>query len=290
MTAAAEVRWSLKTHQRGWRYEDTLRLFQTADALDDIHAVYLNDHLYGASLETWTTLSACLAQTRRVRGGTMVTSNSFRHPTILARMTTTVDIISGGRLILGLGAGNEAFEYATFGLDFPAPRERVDRLDEACQVLEAAWSGVETTFHGTYYRLEAASFTPLPIQRPHPTLILGVKGDRALGVAIRHADEWNWNRAQADTTEFLERMDRLDALCDAAGRDPASLLRGMGYRRLLHEIDQGRETFANAVEVTQRCIRRGASQIVLMLGEASQADREIVFYRETFIPAVLAGV
>jgi len=289
MTAAG-VRWSLKTHQRDWRYEDTLRLFRLADAQPDIHAVYLNDHLYGESLETWTTLSACLAQTSRVRGGTMVTSNSFRHPTILARMTTTVDIISNGRLILGLGAGNEAFEYATFGLEFPAPRERVDRLEEACVVLKAAWSGEPTTYAGTYYRLVDAAFTPLPVQRPHPTLILGVKGDRALGVAVRHADEWNWNRSQSDTAEFLERMDRLDALCEAAGRDPASLPRGMGYRRLLSEIEAGRETFDDAVEVTQRCIRRGASQIVLMLGTADQFESEIDFYRERFIPAVLAGV
>jgi alkanesulfonate monooxygenase SsuD/methylene tetrahydromethanopterin reductase-like flavin-dependent oxidoreductase (luciferase family) len=290
MTAAADVRWSLKTHQRGWRYEDTLRLFQVADGLPDIHAVYLNDHLYGASLETWTTLSACLAQTSRVRGGTMVTSNSFRHPVILARMTTTVDLISGGRLVLGLGAGNEAFEYATFGLEFPSPRERVDRLEEACRILEAAWSGEPTTFEGRYYRLEDATFSPLPVQQPHPTLVLGVKGDRALGVAVRHADEWNWNRAQSGTDEFLERMDRLDALCEEAGRDPRSLPRGMGYRRLLHEIEQGRETYEGAVEATRRCLARGASQVVLMLGEAAQADREIAFYRERFIPEVLAGL
>jgi alkanesulfonate monooxygenase SsuD/methylene tetrahydromethanopterin reductase-like flavin-dependent oxidoreductase (luciferase family) len=290
MTARGEVRWSLKTHQRGWSYEDTLHLFQVADALPDIHAVYLNDHLYGRSLETWTTLSACLAQTSRVRGGTMVTSNSFRHPVILARMATTVDLISGGRLILGLGAGNEAFEYETYGLEFPPPRERVDRLEEACRILKAAWSGEPTTFAGRYYRLSEATFAPLPAQRPHPTLILGVKGDRALGVAVRHADEWNWNRSQSGTSEFLERMDRLDELCRAAGRDPATLPRGLGFRRLLDQIERGQETFSEAVDVTRRCLARGASQVVLMLGEAAQADVEIAFYRERFIPEVLAGL
>ena len=284
-----EVRWSLKTHQRGWGFEDTLALWQTAEELG-FYAVYLNDHLYGNSLETWTMLAAMFSRTHRIRGGTMVTSNSFRHPTILAKMSTTVDIISNGRLNLGLGAGNEAEEYQTYGLRFPPPGERVDRLEEACQVLEAAWSGEPTTLDGRYYHLDNATFAPRPVQSPHPRLILGVKGDRAMRVAVRHADEWNWNRSQSGTLEFLGRMDRLDELCVEAGRDPASLPRGVGFRRLLALIDSGRETFDNAVEELQRCIRRGATQVVLMLGEAHQMRAEIDFYREKFIPAVRDGI
>ena len=283
------IRWSLKTHQRGWTFDDTLALWQSAEELG-FYAVYLNDHLYGGALETWTMLGALFARTTRIRGGTMVTSNSFRHPSILARMTTTVDIIGDGRLILGLGAGNEADEYQTYGLRFPPPAERVDRLEEACQILEAAWSGEPTTFRGRYYQLDNATFTPRPVQRPHPRLVLGVKGDRAMGVAVRHADEWNWNRSQSDTLEFLDRMDRLDELCEQGGRDPASLPRGVGFRRLLAQIDAGVETFDNAVDALRRCLRHGASQVVLMLGEANQMDAEIEFYREKFIPAVCDGL
>ena len=284
-----QMRWSLKTHQRGWTFKDTLQLWQIAEALD-FYAVYLNDHLYGTSLETWTMLAAMFSETERIRGGTLVTSNSFRHPTILAKMSTTIDIISNGRLNLGLGTGNEQEEYETYGLVFPSPRERVDRLEETCQILEAAWSGETTTFKGEYYQLNDATFSPRPVQQPHPYLMLGVKGDRALRIAVRHASEWNWNRAQADTSEFLNRMDRLDELCTELGRDPASLPRSVGYRRLLREINEGREDYGRAVDITQQCIRRGASQVVLMLDEAPQMRAEIDFYRERFIPEVMAGL
>jgi alkanesulfonate monooxygenase SsuD/methylene tetrahydromethanopterin reductase-like flavin-dependent oxidoreductase (luciferase family) len=279
------IRWSLKTHQRGWQYADTLRLWRTAEDLG-FYAVYLNDHMYGYALETWTMLSALFAQTERIRGGTMVTSNSFRHPALLARMCTTVDIVSNGRLLVGLGTGNEAFEYETYGMAFPPPRERVDRLDEACHVLRAAWSGDQVTFSGQYYRLDRAQFSPRPVQRPGPRLIIGVKHDRALRVAARHADEWNWNRGSSDTADFLLRMDHLDAACEEVGRDPATLPRGVGFRQLLGHIDSGEETFANAVAVTRRCIERGATQVVLMLDTPDGMDREITFYREVFIPAV----
>jgi alkanesulfonate monooxygenase SsuD/methylene tetrahydromethanopterin reductase-like flavin-dependent oxidoreductase (luciferase family) len=282
------VRWSLKTHQRGWRYEDTLALWQSAEAMG-FHAVYLNDHLYGNSLESWSLLSALFCQTTTIRGGTMVTSNSFRHPAILAKMSATVDIVSNGRLILGLGAGNEEEEYRTYGLTFPSPAERVGRLDETCQILRRAWSGETSDFAGDYYSLDSAAFAPTPVQKPGPTLILGVKGDRALAVAVRHADEWNWNRAQADTSQFLERMDRLDELCAQAGRDPGSLPRGVGYRRLFTAIEAGRESLGAAVEMTQRCIARGATQVVLMFDAPQQLQREIEFYREVFIPAVMRG-
>jgi alkanesulfonate monooxygenase SsuD/methylene tetrahydromethanopterin reductase-like flavin-dependent oxidoreductase (luciferase family) len=288
-TQPTGVRWSLKTHQRGWRYADTLKLWQAAEELG-FYAVYLNDHMYGYALETWTMLAAMFAQTDRIRGGTMVTSNSFRHPAILARMCTTVDIIANGRLNLGLGAGNEAHEYQTYGMRFPPPGERVERLEEACQLLKAAWSGERTSMSGKHYQLDDAEFAPRPIQRPHPHLILGVKHDRALRVAARHADEWNWNRGQSDTADFLLRMDRLDAVCEQVGRDPSSLPRGVGYRQLLMQLDNGEEDFAEVVGLTQRCIERGASQIVLMLNQPADMEREIDFYREKFIPAVHDGI
>jgi alkanesulfonate monooxygenase SsuD/methylene tetrahydromethanopterin reductase-like flavin-dependent oxidoreductase (luciferase family) len=284
-----EIRWSLKTHQRGWSFQDTLTLWKMAEEYD-FYAVYLNDHLYDSTLESWTMLSAMFSRTSRVRGGTLVTSNSFRHPTILAKMTTTVDIISDGRLIVGLGTGNEPDEYATYGLDFPSPGERVRRLEESCQILKAAWSGRPSTINGQYYSLNAATFAPRPVRQPHPTLLLGVKGDRALQVAVRHADEWNWNRGHAHTSEFLRRTRRLDELCIEVGRDPASLPRGLGHRRLLSQIESGDDTFESAVADTRECIRAGASQVALMLGTPEQQRAEIDFYRERFIPAVMSGV
>ncbi|MFC4055491.1 LLM class flavin-dependent oxidoreductase [Actinomadura syzygii] len=284
-----DLRWSLKTVQRRWSFQDTLTLWKIAEEYG-FHAVYLNDHLYGDTLESWTMLAAMFSRTETVRGGTLVTSNSFRHPAILAKMTATVDVISGGRLIVGLGAGNEAAEYHAYGLDFPPPGERVRRLEESCQVLEAAWSGQPSTMSGRFYSLRDATFAPRPVQDPRPHLLLGVKGDRALRVAVRHADEWNWNRGHAPTREFLKRNARLDELCAEMGRDPASLPRGLGYRRLLAQIEAGEETFEAAVADARDCVRGGASQIVLMLGAPERQRAEIDFYRSTFIPAVREGL
>jgi alkanesulfonate monooxygenase SsuD/methylene tetrahydromethanopterin reductase-like flavin-dependent oxidoreductase (luciferase family) len=280
------VKWSLKTLQRGWSFDDTLTLWKLAEEFG-FHAVYLNDHLYGSSLETWTMLSAMFSRTERIFGGTMATSNSFRHPVILARMSTTVDIISHGRLILGLGAGNEVEEYETYGLRFPPPGERVVRLEETCRILKAAWSGEETTLAGQYYSLREAVFAPLPTSRPHPPLVLGVQGDRALGVTVRQADGWNWSRGRSQTREFLNRNRRLEELCSEVGRDPATLTRSLGYQHLLSQIDSGRETFEGAVSDTVACVQAGANEVVLMLGEARQQRTEIDFYRKTFIPAVM---
>jgi alkanesulfonate monooxygenase SsuD/methylene tetrahydromethanopterin reductase-like flavin-dependent oxidoreductase (luciferase family) len=285
----APIRWSLKTHQRGWSFADTLSLWQRAEELN-FHAVFLNDHLYGSALESWTMLAAMFSRTNRILGGTLVTSNSFRHPALLAKMATTVDIISDGRLIVGLGTGNEADEYATYGLRFPPPGERVRRLEESCQVLEAAWSGKPSTLSGRYYSLNDATFAPGPVRQPHPILLLGVNGDQALRVAVRHADEWNWNRSTGATRDFIARNARLDDLCTELGRDPASLPRSVGYRRLLTQIDAGTETFAGAVEDTQACIRAGAGHVVLMLGKSETQATEIDFYYRRFIPAVLAGI
>lgn len=280
------VRWSVKTHQRGWSYDDTSLLWRQAEAMG-FFAAYLNDHMYGSALETWSLLGSLFSQTTRIRGGTMVTSAILRNPAVLARMATTVDIVSKGRLILGLGAGNEVEDYPAYGMRFPPPRERAERLDEACRVLTLAWTGDVVDFAGEHYRLEQAQFLPTPVQRPHPYLILGAKGDRTMATAVRFADEWNWNRAQAGTEEFLNRMDRLDELCERAGRDPHSLPRSVGHRRLLTQLESGRENFADAVRITRRCIDRGASQIVLMLDRPGELQRELDFYRDSFIPAVL---
>jgi alkanesulfonate monooxygenase SsuD/methylene tetrahydromethanopterin reductase-like flavin-dependent oxidoreductase (luciferase family) len=287
--AGSSVRWSLKSPGRGWTYDQTLWLWKRAEELG-FHAVFHNDHLYGSALDSWQMLGVMFAQTRRIRGGTMVTSNSFRHPTILAKMSATVDIISDGRLILGLGTGNHAHEYATYGLDFPTPAARVDRLEEACRLLKAAWSGEPSTMAGRYYQLSDATFAPRPIQRPHPRLVLGVKGDRALRVAVGHADEWNWNRSRTNTEVFFERMDRLDQLCDEGGREPATLSRGLGFRRVLSGFRADPKNTEVTVALMQRAIRRGASHIVLMLGDAATGPEEVDFLHQQLIPAVLDGV
>ncbi len=142
----------------------------------------------GAMLESWSTLSALAALVPRVRVGTIVLGNTYRHPAVVAKMAAQVDIISGGRLLLGLGAGWQQNEHEAYGIPFGTMRERLERLDEACQVMKALWSQRRSDFKGRYYQLADAPLDPKPVQTPHPELMIGGGGERVtLRIVAKHA-------------------------------------------------------------------------------------------------------
>src|SRR5215470_577131 len=146
----------------------------------------------GAVLESWSTLSALAAIVPRMRVGTIVLGNTYRHPAVVAKMAAQVDIISGGRLLLGMGAGWQQNEHEAYGIPFYTMRERLDRLDEACQVLKSLWTQSRSSFKGRYYQLDDAPLDPKPVQKPNPELMIGGGGERVtLRIVARHADHWN---------------------------------------------------------------------------------------------------
>ena len=177
----------------------------------------------GDVMECWTTLAALAPIVPRMRIGTIVAGNTYRHPAVLAKMAAQVDIISGGRLICGLGAAWQQNEHEAYGIPFYTLQERLARLDEACQVLKALWTQDRSTFEGRYYQLADAPLAPKPVQRPHPELMIGGGGEKVtLRIVARHADHWNvWGGP-----EVLGRKGALlDGYCRAAGRDPKSITR-----------------------------------------------------------------
>lgn len=193
--------------------------------------VYVADHFMGSggewgpdttpNLEATAALAALAAATGRVRLGSLVLGNTYRHPAVLASWAATVDHVSGGRLVLGIGTGWQENEHQQYGIDLPARGERVQRLEEALLVLKGLLREERTTFGGKHYQLIDAVSEPKPLQQPLP-LLVGGKGDRMLGVVARHADEWNmWGLADA----VAERAAVLDSRCEAIGRDPASIKR-----------------------------------------------------------------
>lgn len=195
--------------------------------------------------EAWTALAGIAASVPRVRIGTLVTANTHRHPTLVAKMAATVDHISGGRCVLGMGAGWQENEHATYGLDFPAPRERFDRLDEACEMIRLLFDEERSDFEGRYYVLSGAPLEPKPLQARLP-LVIGGTGRRSLAIAARHGDGWNgWG-----TPETLERLGReLNRQCEEIGRDHSTIGRSANAMVVLcetaAEADQARrETFA----------------------------------------------
>jgi alkanesulfonate monooxygenase SsuD/methylene tetrahydromethanopterin reductase-like flavin-dependent oxidoreductase (luciferase family) len=171
----------------------------------------------GDIFEAWTLLGAMAQATRRIRIGCMVTGNSHRHPGILAKMAVTVDHLSAGRLDMGLGAGGDELVHGMLGIPLGPPRERVERLAEACEVLELLWTEPVASFSGRYYRLDQAVANPKPVQRPHPPLWIGAVGERrSLRVVARHAAAWtpsllparpwrSWSGSRACSTAAARR-------------------------------------------------------------------------------------
>jgi alkanesulfonate monooxygenase SsuD/methylene tetrahydromethanopterin reductase-like flavin-dependent oxidoreductase (luciferase family) len=179
----------------GW---DELRArVQACDRLG-IRSVWFMDHLYPPGLphvpsfEAWTTAAALAGVTERVRLGHLVLSNAFRHPALVAKMATTLDHASGGRLELGLGSGSYAEELDRFGFARPDEAERADRLGEALEVIRLLFREEAPSYAGRHYRLDRAPSLPRPLQRPHPPIHVGGAGERrTLPVVARHADVWN---------------------------------------------------------------------------------------------------
>ncbi|MEV0741864.1 LLM class flavin-dependent oxidoreductase [Streptomyces sp. NPDC050549] len=220
-------------------YQDLLRVWREADTVPEIEHAWLFDHLMpiggdpdGPAHEGWTLLSALAAQTRRLRLGVMVTSNRFRPPAMLAKIATTVDIVSGGRLDFGIGVGSRPDhplarrEYEAHGLPFHDSAHAVGSLAEACTVIRRLWTEERPfDFHGTHHHLTGAFGNPKPVQRPHPPILIGGRSAAALRLVAEHADLWNI--PGGDIADAVARGALLDRYCAEIGRDPASVTRSI---------------------------------------------------------------
>jgi F420-dependent oxidoreductase-like protein len=197
--------------------------------------VTVMDHLYqiggvGAEdepmLEGWSVLNALARETQRVRLGTLVTGVTYRNPAMLAKMATTLDVTSGGRALLGLGAAWNEVEHVGYGYDFPAVGERMDRLDEALSIVRAMFTEDRPSFTGRHYRIERALNVPKPVQPGGPPIMVGGGGEqRTLRIAAKHADLTHWFPLGMEA--LLRKTDLLARYCEEIGRDPATIERTM---------------------------------------------------------------
>jgi F420-dependent oxidoreductase-like protein len=171
------------------------------------------------SLDAWATLAALAARTSRVRLGTLVSPATFRHPSVLAKNVVTVDHVSGGRVELGLGAGWHEAEHRAYGFDMPPTATRMAVLAEQLEIVHRSWTGEPFSFDGAHYRLEDLRALPRPLQRPHPTLLVGGgAGPRSVALAARFGDEYNTTLAPLE--ECRRRRGVVEAAWREAGRDP----------------------------------------------------------------------
>jgi alkanesulfonate monooxygenase SsuD/methylene tetrahydromethanopterin reductase-like flavin-dependent oxidoreductase (luciferase family) len=235
----SEPSFGIATAPQQVSYDDVLRVWREADTIPQLEHAWLFDHLMpiggdpdGPIFEGWTLLSALAAQTERLRLGLLVTSNRFRPPAMLAKIATTVDIVSGGRLDFGIGAGSRPShplarrEYEAHGLPYDDFARSVGSLAEACTVIRRLWTEDKPfDFDGRFVHLTGAFGNPKPVQRPHPPIVIGGRATATLRVVAEHADVWNI--PGGDIEDVTARSALLDRLCAEIGRDPASITRSI---------------------------------------------------------------
>lgn len=281
----------------GLTYDDILRIWREADQIAEFEHAWLWDHLVPlrgdirtAALEAWTLLAALAAQTRGLRLGVIVTSNRLRSPTLLAKMAATVDIISGGRLDVGIGVGGSQVagdnpavrEYQAYGVPLVAPGEAVRDFAEACEIIRRMWTETEPfDFDGRSLQLKGAVCEPKPLQHPHPPILIGGWGERVLRIVAEYADIWN---APAHTIEqFEERNAVLNAHCVAIGRDPNEIIRSVQMIVRDDEPDAAATTRAGILEM----IDAGISHLVLV---PLTWSRPVEWLADEIVAPVLARV
>lgn len=232
-----------------WRLAESLG-FDSIWLFDHFMALYADPD--GPCLETSTLLAALAQETKRAKLGVLVYGNTHRHPALLAREIVTVDHISNGRAILGIGAGWNEREHRAYGIPFPSPGDRVDMLDESLQIMASLFTQRRTTFHGTHYQLEDAPFAPKPVQAKLPVLIGGTR-PKMLKVIARHADIWDTSR---DPNELREGIQQLRANCAEIGRDPDEIIVSSSFGADRIEREAGFEDLIRAYRAA------GASQFL----------------------------
>jgi len=223
--------FSFKVWPRDIPWPELRDLWVAADTADAYQSGWLFDHFYpprpgqrAAIFEAWTLLASLAAVTERLRLGVMVSSNTFRHPSLLAKMAITVDQVSHGRLEIGIGAGWHAEEHEAFGIELPPAAERWERLAETCAILDGLMTREVFSFEGTYYRLEGAEAGLKPIQRPRPPIVIGGAGPkRTLPLVARWADHWNYYEWPMSPGAFRAALARLHERCADIGRDPSEI-------------------------------------------------------------------
>ncbi len=268
------MRFAFKTANQNAPWSDILPVWREADGIELFESGWVFDHFYpiqgdpdGPCLEGWALLAALAQATTRLRLGALVTGIHYRHPAILANMASTIDIISGGRLEVGIGAGWNELESGAYGIELGSKRERSDRFEEACEVIIGLLSQEETTFSGKYYQLSAARNEPKGPQRPHPPIVIGGGGEqRTLRTAAKYAQHWNFTGGTPEA--FAHKRDVLHQHCADVGRDPKEIILSA------HIPLEGTDV-------------AGAAAKAAALG-AEGLDLAIVYLRPPLTPAILA--
>ena len=269
------MRFAFKTANQSTTWSDILAVWREADQIELFESGWNFDHFYpidgnadGPCLEGWMMLAGLAQATQRLRLGTLVTGIHYRNPAVLANMISTLDIMSGGRLEVGVGAGWNEQESGAYGIPLGSPGERSDRFEEGCEVLISLLSQETTTFDGRYYQMTDARNDPKGPQRPHPPICIGGGGEkRTLRTTARFAQHWNFGGGTAE--QFTRKREVLHQHCHDLGRDPREI------------------TVSSHIQIDDE---RGLGAIAETISQLAERglDLAIIYLRPPLSPAVLA--
>jgi F420-dependent oxidoreductase-like protein len=280
-------------NQSGTTWEQLLENWRELDSNSNFDSLWLMDHFVtgfgqefgseGPCMEGWTALAALAQATERVKLGILVTGNVYREPAILAKQATTVDHISGGRLIFGVGAGWHEYESAAFGLHLPAVKERMDRLEEAVELVKLLWTEGRPEFRGQYYTLDRPPYNPPNVQEPHPPILIGGGGEkRTLRIVARFADVAN---VQGSPEDVARKFRILDEHCYAVDRDPAEIKRTIQAPMWLSDDDGFKQRVAQGMAAAQGTTPEEAVKSVL-LGNPDELKQQVAAYRDAGVEEI----
>jgi F420-dependent oxidoreductase-like protein len=262
------------------QYETLTRCALEAEAAG-YDSVWVYDHFHTIpkpelkpTFEAWTTMAGLARDTKRVRLGQMVTCNEYRPPALLAKMASCVDVMSGGRAVVGLGAGWYEQEFNAYGYEFRETPERLRRLGESLQVFKAMWGEEHASFEGQHYQLRGAINEPKPVQRPHPPLWVGGGGERVtLKLVARYADGCNFG---GDSAAIRHKLEVLERHCEAVGRDSAEITKSTSVEGVIfgdeREVARQIGARSRAIGVDPDVLR---AQLGPLAGPAEQVAEEL---------------
>jgi len=275
--------------QAGVEWETLVETWEELDRGSKFDSLWLMDHFVtgfgqefgseGPCMEGWTALAGLAQSTSRARLGILVTGNTYRHPAVLAKQATTVDHISNGRLIFGIGAGWHEYEHTTMLDGLPPVKERMDRLDESVGLIKALWTEDRPSTRGTYYSLDRPPYNPPNVQKPHPPILIGGGGEkRTLRIVAKYADVAN---VQGSPEEVAHKWQVLDEHCKAIGRDPGEIKRTIQAPLWLTDDEAFKE------RVTQGMAAAGARDTrSALLGNADEVKSQVQAFNDAGVEEI----
>jgi len=287
------MRFGIQTGPQHVSWGELVDIWQVADGLS-FDTAWTFDHFFpimsdpkGSQLEGWVALTALAMKTQQVRVGTLVTGITYREPSVLAKMGATVDVITGGRLEMGLGAAWFQGEHEALGIPFPPVAERIKRLGEACEVIRRMWTEDAATFDGQYYQLKEAYCNPKPVQKPHPPILIGGGGEQlTLKMVARYADAWN---AFGAPDVLRHKIEVLEGHCRAIGRDPQTIEKSVNVPPVLSK-DASKLDAMLADMASRRAMTLDEAKAGMLWGSPDQAIKKIEAYRDMGVTHIILSL